>query len=235
MCDITFFIWRMLDFTMSVPKTWIPTYFCGYIVCVCCSVVLLMSSCLWMHRCVICWRVAGCVIVSWHAMCYVDNWHAVCYVDITCRLLTSRVACWRPVPPVDILCRLLTSRAACWRPVPPVDVSACVCCQAVEEAFVPVIKMEFDGIELDMLFARLALQVIPEHQNLRDESLLKNLDIKCIRSLNGEAPPHGAVVHDSGPRPIVAHSRRTSSPVLVASRSPQSLVHNHSLYLVEST
>ena len=49
----------------------------------------------------------------------------------------------------------------------------------------PVIKMSFDGIELDMLFARLALQVIPEDEDLRDESLLKNLDIKCIRSLNG--------------------------------------------------
>lgn len=36
-----------------------------------------------------------------------------------------------------------------------------------------------------MLFARLALQVIPEDQDLRDESLLKNLDQKCVRSLNG--------------------------------------------------
>ncbi|XP_074650766.1 poly(A) polymerase beta-like [Tubulanus polymorphus] len=57
--------------------------------------------------------------------------------------------------------------------------------RAVEEAFVPVIKMEFDGIELDMLFARLALQVIPENQDLLDETLLKNLDQKCVRSLNG--------------------------------------------------
>ena len=58
--------------------------------------------------------------------------------------------------------------------------------QAVEEAFVPVIKMVFDGIELDMLFARLALQIIPEDHDLRDEALLKNLDQKCVRSLNGE-------------------------------------------------
>ena len=57
--------------------------------------------------------------------------------------------------------------------------------QAVEEAYVPVIKMAFDGIELDMLFARLALQIIPEEQDLRDEGLLKNLDQKCVRSLNG--------------------------------------------------
>lgn len=57
--------------------------------------------------------------------------------------------------------------------------------RAVEEAFVPVIKMNFNGIELDMLFARLALKEIPPEQELRDESLLKNLDAKCVRSLNG--------------------------------------------------
>ncbi len=39
--------------------------------------------------------------------------------------------------------------------------------------------------QLDMLFARLALPVIPEDQDLLDESLLKNLDMRCIRSLNG--------------------------------------------------
>ena len=50
--------------------------------------------------------------------------------------------------------------------------------------FVPVIKL-FDGIEIDILFARLALQTIPEDLDLRDDSLLKNLDIRCIRSLNG--------------------------------------------------
>jgi len=57
--------------------------------------------------------------------------------------------------------------------------------RAVEETFVPVIKMRFDGIEIDLLFARLALTTIPEDLNLLDESLLKNLDTKCVRSLNG--------------------------------------------------
>ncbi|KAH0620384.1 hypothetical protein JD844_020774 [Phrynosoma platyrhinos] len=42
--------------------------------------------------------------------------------------------------------------------------------RAVEEAFVPVIKLCFDGIEIDILFARLALQTIPEDLDLRDDS-----------------------------------------------------------------
>ncbi|RXM94792.1 Poly(A) polymerase alpha [Acipenser ruthenus] len=50
--------------------------------------------------------------------------------------------------------------------------------RAVEEAFVPVIKLSFDGIEIDILFARLALQTIPGDLDLRNDSLLKNLDIR---------------------------------------------------------
>lgn len=57
--------------------------------------------------------------------------------------------------------------------------------RAVEEAFVPVIKMNFDGIEIDMLFARLALKEIPDDMDLKDDNVLKNLDPKCVRSLNG--------------------------------------------------
>uniref|UniRef100_A0A672FKJ9 polynucleotide adenylyltransferase n=1 Tax=Salarias fasciatus TaxID=181472 RepID=A0A672FKJ9_SALFA len=56
---------------------------------------------------------------------------------------------------------------------------------AVEDAFVPVIKFKFDGIEIDLLFARLALQSIPDNLDLRGDSILRNLDIRCIRSLNG--------------------------------------------------
>ena len=36
-----------------------------------------------------------------------------------------------------------------------------------------------------MLFARLASQIIPESQDLGEADLLKNLDQKCVRSLNG--------------------------------------------------
>ena len=49
----------------------------------------------------------------------------------------------------------------------------------------PVIKTEFNGIELDMLFARLSFSTIPDDLDLRVDSILKNLDQKCVRSLNG--------------------------------------------------
>ncbi|XP_074036586.1 poly(A) polymerase alpha-like [Leptinotarsa decemlineata] len=57
--------------------------------------------------------------------------------------------------------------------------------RAVKEAYVPVIKMKFDGIEIDMLFARLSLDEIPDSMDLRDDMLLKQLEDKCVRSLNG--------------------------------------------------
>ncbi|XP_077189224.1 poly(A) polymerase gamma isoform X2 [Paroedura picta] len=57
--------------------------------------------------------------------------------------------------------------------------------RAVEDAYVPVIKFEFDGIEIDLVFARLALQSISDNLDLRDDSRLRSLDIRCIRSLNG--------------------------------------------------
>ena len=45
--------------------------------------------------------------------------------------------------------------------------------------------MNYDGIEIDMTFARLALKEVPEGYPLTDSNLLKNLDPKCVRSLNG--------------------------------------------------
>ncbi|XP_061481762.1 poly(A) polymerase gamma [Rhineura floridana] len=57
--------------------------------------------------------------------------------------------------------------------------------RAVEDAYVPVLKFEFDGIEIDLVFARLALPTISDDLDLQDDSRLRSLDIRCIRSLNG--------------------------------------------------
>lgn len=38
---------------------------------------------------------------------------------------------------------------------------------------------------MDLLFGRLALPVIPDQLDLLDINKLKNLDQKCVRSLNG--------------------------------------------------
>ena len=45
---------------------------------------------------------------------------------------------------------------------------------------------------MDLLFARLALPEVPDDLSLLDEGLLKNLDPKCVRSLNGKC--YGKIV-----------------------------------------
>ncbi|KAL4076329.1 poly-A polymerase [Scleroderma citrinum] len=55
----------------------------------------------------------------------------------------------------------------------------------VPEAYVPIIKTKIYGIPLDFLMARLALSSIPDDLSLKDDNLLRNLDERCVRSLNG--------------------------------------------------
>lgn len=51
---------------------------------------------------------------------------------------------------------------------------------------VPIIKMEFMGIEIDLLFARISSpQISDELKSLKDDSILKNCDEASILSLNG--------------------------------------------------
>ncbi|GAA5883921.1 hypothetical protein JCM3774_005248, partial [Rhodotorula dairenensis] len=56
---------------------------------------------------------------------------------------------------------------------------------SVPKAFVPIIKCTFAGIDIDLLFARLALPTIPDDLELKDDNLLRNLDERCVRSLGG--------------------------------------------------
>ncbi|KAB7495539.1 Poly(A) polymerase gamma [Armadillidium nasatum] len=45
--------------------------------------------------------------------------------------------------------------------------------------------MKFSSIDVDLLFARLNLSEIPDNIDLSDDEILRNLDEKCVRSLNG--------------------------------------------------
>ena len=52
---------------------------------------------------------------------------------------------------------------------------------------VPVIKMKFDGVDIDMLFARVEYKQVGQENlgNLLDDNILRNCDTQTIRSLNG--------------------------------------------------
>ncbi|KAI8140057.1 Poly(A) polymerase central domain-containing protein [Fennellomyces sp. T-0311] len=56
---------------------------------------------------------------------------------------------------------------------------------AIRDAFVPIIKLKFSGIPVDLLCARLNLTSIPDDLDIDDTSLLVALDERCIRSVNG--------------------------------------------------
>ncbi|SCU94805.1 LADA_0G11430g1_1 [Lachancea dasiensis] len=55
----------------------------------------------------------------------------------------------------------------------------------VPDAFVPVIKIKFSGISIDLLCARLDVAQVPGNLSLADKNLLRNLDEKDLRALNG--------------------------------------------------
>ncbi|XP_076025149.1 poly(A) polymerase type 3-like [Genypterus blacodes] len=57
--------------------------------------------------------------------------------------------------------------------------------QAVQDAFVPIINLVFDGVEIDLLFAQVALNNIPNNPEILNDNLIKNIDKRCVRSLNG--------------------------------------------------
>ncbi|KAJ2517642.1 polynucleotide adenylyltransferase [Coemansia sp. RSA 1939] len=73
----------------------------------------------------------------------------------------------------DIMVELLKSRPEVEELVP------------VSGAYVPVIKMKFGGVDIDLTFSSLMQPTVPEDQELFDVNLLRNLDEASIRSING--------------------------------------------------
>lgn len=62
--------------------------------------------------------------------------------------------------------------------------------RAIEKAFVPVIKFRYNGIEIDMTFARLSQPEVPPLEPPFDALLRPNtmdgmMEPECIRSFNG--------------------------------------------------
>lgn len=56
----------------------------------------------------------------------------------------------------------------------------------VTDAFVPIIKFEYSGISIDLIFSRIIQkQLPPDLENLRDSAHLRGLDEAELRSLNG--------------------------------------------------
>ncbi|KAK1640263.1 Poly(A) polymerase central domain-containing protein [Colletotrichum phormii] len=56
----------------------------------------------------------------------------------------------------------------------------------VADAFVPIIKFEFSGISIDLIFSRIAmLKQLNKEFSVQDSSLLRGLDEAELRSLNG--------------------------------------------------
>jgi len=53
------------------------------------------------------------------------------------------------------------------------------------EAYVPIIKMKFQGVDIDMLFARIQQKEVGRDLDLLDNNILMNCDEDTIRSLNG--------------------------------------------------
>jgi poly(A) polymerase len=57
---------------------------------------------------------------------------------------------------------------------------------AVPDAFVPIIKLEYSGISIDLLIATIAsVSSVPLNLDLRDNNLLRGLDDATLRSVNG--------------------------------------------------
>ena len=58
--------------------------------------------------------------------------------------------------------------------------------QAVESAFVPIMKTVISGVEVDLLFARVNLPEAGDALDIEKDEILKGVDDASQRSLNGK-------------------------------------------------
>ena len=49
----------------------------------------------------------------------------------------------------------------------------------------PIIKLEFNGVSIDLIFGRLQIASVPLNLTLDDNNLLRGLDDSEVRSVNG--------------------------------------------------
>ncbi|XP_033829608.1 poly(A) polymerase type 3-like [Periophthalmus magnuspinnatus] len=57
--------------------------------------------------------------------------------------------------------------------------------QVIEDAFVPVIKLTYDGIDIDVVYAKINRKSISDKLDLLNIDHLQGMDICCMRSLQG--------------------------------------------------
>lgn len=55
----------------------------------------------------------------------------------------------------------------------------------ISEAYVPLMKFSFCEIDIDLLFCRLKVYRVEDDLRMDDTKILKDMDIKDIRSING--------------------------------------------------
>jgi len=56
---------------------------------------------------------------------------------------------------------------------------------SIESAAVPMIAFEFDGVDIDLLFATVPLESIPDDWDINDDNVLRGVDVGTEKSLNG--------------------------------------------------
>lgn len=57
--------------------------------------------------------------------------------------------------------------------------------QAVPDAYVPVIKLTAEHVELDLTYAQLQVNEVARHVDVQNNELLRGMDDVSIRSING--------------------------------------------------